>query len=147
LLAPRRVLDIPIHRRLEPSLESRAWLPGELALRMTGVDGVAQIVPGPVGDEADQPLPWPGRIGPTAIDDGADPPHHIEVAALGAPAEIILAAGLAGGERQAQAAHMILDMQPVAPILAASVDRQLAARQRIEDDQRDQLLGILAGAI
>ena len=42
---------------------------------------------------------------------------------------------------------MILDMQPVAPVLAAAIDRQLAPGHGVDDHQRDQLLGKLAGTV
>ena len=42
---------------------------------------------------------------------------------------------------------MVLDMQPVAHVLAAAIDRQALAAQRPDDGERDQLLGEVIGAI
>ena len=89
-LPPMGILEIPVHRGLEPALEGRARAPSRAHAGHGRIDGIAQIVAGPVGDEADQALARAGAVGPAAIEDGADRAHHLEIAALRPAAEIIL---------------------------------------------------------
>src|SRR5689334_306905 len=117
LLPPGGVRDVPVDRGLEPALEARLRLPAERALGVAGVDRVAQIVARPVRHEADQAIARAGGIGHAAVEDRADRAHYIEIAAFRPAAEIVLAAGLARRQREAEPAHMILDMQPVPPVL------------------------------
>src|SRR5262249_52097167 len=51
---PGAPVHVPAHRLLQPLLEGAAGLPPQLAADLRGVDGVAPVVPGPVGDELDQ---------------------------------------------------------------------------------------------
>ena len=41
----------------------------------------------------------------------------------------------------------VIDVQPVAHVAAVAVDGQGVASERVEDHQRDQLLGVLARAV
>src|SRR5690606_18662908 len=52
-LHPVPVVDVPADRRLQPLLEAVSWRPAELVRDLAGVDGVAVVVPRPVGDEGD----------------------------------------------------------------------------------------------
>src|SRR5262249_60567600 len=71
----------------------------------------------------------------------------LEVFALvGAPAVIRLT-GLAVSEHVPDPATEVLHKQPVAHVAPVTVDGQAVARERVEDHQRDQLLGVLPGPI
>ena len=50
-------------------------------------------------------------------------------------------------QHQQDAGAVILDVQPVAHVAAVAVDRQRPAVERIEDHQRNQLLGKLERAV
>src|SRR5947207_14550557 len=50
-LPPGPVVEIPAHRRGEPAVEIVTGAPAEPALELAGVDGIAVVVAGAVGDE------------------------------------------------------------------------------------------------
>ena len=59
-------------------------------------DLVAEVVPRPVSDEADQPFARPRAIGHAAIEFGADRAHHLQIAAR-----------LAGADRVGQVRRLL----------------------------------------
>ncbi len=81
------------------------------------------------------------------VENGADHAHHLDIAALGPAADIVGLAEAALPEHEEERPRMVLDMEPVADIGAAAIDRQLLAFDRVENDERDQLLGKLPGAV
>src|SRR2546427_531500 len=91
---PRRERPTLLHpgagSRARPALEALARLPAELTPQLRIVDRVAQIVAGPVRDEADEVIMRTmRRCRQLVIEDGADPAHDLEIAALGAAADIV----------------------------------------------------------
>src|ERR1700761_989767 len=76
---PPLVVEIPAHRFLDPALERLLRAPAKLALKFGGIDRVALIVPGPVGDKSNERLV---RVSPRTkiIKDRADASHDINVA-------------------------------------------------------------------
>src|SRR5258708_38983946 len=61
-LPPGAVRQIPVDGAGNAGFEVVRGFPGECQLGARGVDFVAEVVPGPVGDEADQSLAWAGGI-------------------------------------------------------------------------------------
>ena len=78
---------------------------------------------------------------------GADRAHHVEVAARLAGADRVGGARLALLQHAHQRGGVVLDEDPVAPVGAVAVDRQRLALQRVQRDQRDQLLRELPRAV
>src|SRR6185369_12260996 len=63
-----------------------------------------------------------------------------EIAALGAPADVVAFTDAAARSDEFKGARMILDMKPVPHILALSVNRKRLAFERLENGQRDEFL-------
>ena len=77
----------------------------------------------------------------------ADRPDDFEVRPLVARADAVrLPDSPLHGDSQKRA-HVILDVQPIAHIAAVTVNRKAGTAQRVDDHQRDQLLGKMIGAI
>src|SRR5205823_14344648 len=55
-LPPAAMVEVPAHGGAEAVVEIVPGPPAQLAPDLRGVDGVALVVPRPVGDEFDQPL-------------------------------------------------------------------------------------------
>ena len=91
---------------------------------------------GAVGDVLDQRLVAAGQLD--------HPLHHLDVLALVGAADVVGLAGAAVHQHRVDAAAEVLDVEPVADLAAVAVDRQRVAVERVEDHQRDQLLGVLA---
>ena len=94
---------------------------------------------GTVGDVLDQ-----RRVGSGQLD---DPLHDLEVLALLGAAAVVGLPGLSVGERMADPAREVIDIQPVAHVAAVAVNGEGVACEGIEDHQRDQLLGVLTGPV
>src|SRR5690606_15034800 len=89
-LHPVLVGQVPVHGGRDAFLEGVARLPAQLVADLGRVDGVAAIVPGPVGDEGDQALVRAAvRTRPALVQQAADGAHHLDVAALGVAADVV----------------------------------------------------------
>ena len=126
---------------------NRAARSSQRRLGSRRVDLVAEIVPGTVGDEMDQPFARTGGVRQPTVQLGADRAHHVEVAARLASADRVGGARLALLQHAHQRGGVVLDEDPVAPVGAVAVDRQRLAFQRVQRDQRDQLLRELPRAV
>src|SRR5204862_549730 len=88
---PIPVRQIPVHRLGQPGLEALHRFPAQLGLDLRRIDRIAAIMPGPIGNEADQIAVTPS---PDArIEQIADRLDYLEVGPLLPPADQI---GLAG---------------------------------------------------
>src|SRR6202022_4707851 len=67
-LPPGLVGQVPVDGPGYAGFEVVRGLPGECGLRRRGVDFITEIMPRPVGDIADQPLAWPGRVQQTLVE-------------------------------------------------------------------------------
>ncbi len=122
-LPPPFIVEVPGHGAADAGGEVLAGAPAELVLELGGVDGVALVVARPVGHEGDQLAPGPRR-GPQLVEHVADGLDHLEVGALVAAADVVLLAEPARGQDGPQRAGVVLDVEPVADVVAAAVDRQ-----------------------
>ena len=112
--------------------------PSSLA-QLVGGERVAAVVAGAVGDVLDQRLVGAGQLD--------HPLDHLDVLALVGAADVVGLAGPALHQHRVDAAAEVLDVEPVADLLAVAVDRQRVAVERVQDHQRDQLLRVLARAV
>lgn len=129
---PVAVLEVPLDRLLDAVLEFRLRLPAELRVDLRRVDGVAAVVALAVGDVLDEVF---GLA--ELLEDGLD---DVDVGALIVTANVVDLANAALLQDQVDGMAVILDVEPVANILAVAVDRQLLIGQRVDDHQRDELL-------
>src|ERR687895_2714143 len=137
-LPPGPVVAVPGDRALESFGEPHLRLPAQRA-RLLGAQRVAAVLPRPVGHPLDE------RLGGAGVLD--DPLDDLDVRRLVGPADVVDLAGLAALEHGPDPACEVLDVDPVADLHAVAVHRQLVAVQRVEDHQRDQLLGVLVGPV
>lgn len=129
---PVAVLEVPLDRLLDAVLEFRLRLPAELRVDLRRVDGVAAVVALAVGDVLDEVF---GLA--ELLEDGLD---DVDVGALIVAADVVDLADAALLQDQVDGMAVILDVEPVADVLAVAVDRQLLVGQRVDDHQRDELL-------
>lgn len=71
------------------------------------------------------------------LEDGLD---YVDVGALIVAADVVDLADASLLQDEVDGAAVILDIEPVADVLAVAVDRQLLVGQRVDDHQRDELL-------
>ena len=96
-------------------------------------------MPGPVVDVADQ-----RRIGAEVVD---DQPGELDVLVLLVRGDVVHLAGLALAQHELDAAAVIVDVEPVADLLAVAVERQRLAVERVGREERQDLLRILVGPV
>ena len=145
---PPVVGEVPVDGGFETALKSVGGAPAELGFDLGGVNGVAPVVAGAVGDEADElAVVSPPCPRPPTIEDGADRLDDLKVGALGAAADVVALAHNAASQHGLERGGVVLDMEPVADIGAGAVDGQLAFVEGIEDGERDQLFGEVERAV
>ena len=139
MLPPSLMLEIPLDRLLDAVLELRLRLPAEFRVDLRRVDGVAAIVAFAVGDVLDEVF---GLA--ELLEDGLD---DVDVGALIVATDIVDLADAALLQDQVDGMAVVLDVEPVADVLAVTVDRQLLVGQRVDDHQRDELFREVVRAV
>ena len=113
--------------------------PAELGLQLGGVDGVAAVVAGAVGD----PVEVLG-VAPHRLEDHA---QDRDVALLAVGADEVGLPRAALGEDVPDGAGVVLGVDPVADVLAAAVELGAHAVDDVRDLPGDELLHVLVGAV
>src|SRR3954467_12477109 len=85
--------------------------------------------------------------GPEFVHPAADLAHHVDVRALISSADVVGLSGATARQDEPQSSGMVLHIKPIANIRAVSVNRERCPRERVENYQRDQLLGEMVGTI
>lgn len=128
---PVAVLKIPLNRLLDAVFELRLRLPAEFRVDFRRVDRVAAVVALAVRHVLDEVLALAEFL-QDRLDD-------IDVRALIVAADVVDLADAALLQNEVDGMAVVLDIEPVADILAVAVNRQLLVRKRVDDHQRDEL--------
>ena len=137
---PLLMLQIPPHCFLYALLKLKAGLPAEFALELGGVDGVAKVVAGAVGDVGDEVHVLALLTAEKAVDSVDDDLDDVNVLPFVEAADVVCLGNPAVVEDHVNGAGMVVDVQPVADVLALAVDRKWLAVADIVDEKRDELL-------
>ena len=113
--------------------------PAELALELRGVDGVAAVVAGAVGD--------PVEVLGVAAHDLQDHAQDRDVVPLAVCADEVGLPHAALREDVPDGAGVVLGVDPVADVLAAAVELGAHAVDDVGDLARDELLHVLVGSV
>ena len=137
---PGLVLDVPVDGGLEALGEVGVRRPpAELALELRGVDGVAAVVSGAVGD----PVEVLGVLSHRLEDHAQD--RDVVLLAIGADEVGLPHAAL--GEDVPDGRGVVLCVDPVADVLAAAVELGAHAVDDVGDLPGDELLHVLVGSV
>ena len=137
---PGLVLHVPVDRLLEPLGEVGVGRPpAQLALQLRGVDGVAAVVAGAVGD----PVEVLGVLSHRLQDHAQD--RDVVPLAVGADEVGLPHAALR--EDVPDGRGVVLGVDPVADVLAAAVELGAHAVDDVRDLARDELLHVLVGSV
>lgn len=136
---PVAVLKIPLNRLLDAVFELRLRLPAEFVVNLRRVDGVTAVMALAVRDVLNQVLALA-----EFLEDGLD---DIDIRAFIVSADVVDFADTALLQDEVDGMAVILDIEPVADILAIAVDRQLLVGQRIDDHQRNELFREMIRAV
>src|SRR5271157_1484592 len=130
LVQPRLVFAVPHDGLPKAFIELHRWLPTQLAAGLLAVDGVAQVVSRPIGDELDKTL-GPSECAQNQL-------GYLDVAHLAATADVVNLALAATLQNGIERAAMIVYVNPVAHIEACTVNRKALSRHRLRDHQRNE---------
>lgn len=137
---PGLVLDVPVDRLLEPLGEVGVGRPpAELALELGAVDGVAAVVAGAVGD----PVEVLGVLSHRLEDHAQDG----DVVPLAVGADEVGLPQAALREDVPDGRGVVLGVDPVADVLALSVELGADAVDDVGDLPGDEFLHVLVGAV
>ena len=137
---PGLVGDVPVDGGLQaPGEVGVRRPPAELALELGGVDGVAAVVAGAVGD----PVEVLGVLSHRLQDHAQD--RDVVLLAVGADEVGLPHAAL--GEDVPDGTGVVLGVDPVADVLAAAVELGADAVDDVGDLPGDELLHVLVGAV
>ena len=137
---PGLVGHVPVNRLLEPLGEVDVRRPpAELALELGGVDGVAAVMAGAVGD----PVEVLG-VAPQRLEDHA---QDRDVVPLAVGADEVGLPHAALGEDVPDGAGVVFGVDPVADVLSAAVELGADAVDDVGDLPGDELLHVLVGAV
>ena len=137
---PGLVGHVPVDGGLEPLGEVGVRRPpAELALELGGVDGVAAVVAGAVGD----PVEVLG-VAPHGLEDHA---QDRDVVPLAVGADEVGLPRAAAGQDVPDGRGVVLGVDPVADVLAAAVELGADAVDDVGDLPGDELLHVLVGAV
>lgn len=137
---PRLVGHVPVDGGLQALGEVGVGRPpAQLALELGGVDGVAAVVAGAVGD----PVEVLG-VAPHGLQDHA---QDGDVVPLAVRADEVGLPHLSLGEDVPDRRAVVLGVDPVADVLAAAVELRADAVDYVGDLPGDELLHVLVGAV
>ena len=137
---PGLVGDVPVDGGPEaPGEVGVRRAPAQLALQLGGVDGVAAIVAGAVGD----PVEVLG-VASHRLEDHAE---HGDVVLLPVGADEVGLPRAAAGQDVPDGRGVVLGVDPVADVLAAAVELGAHAVDYVGDLPGDELLHVLVGAV
>ena len=137
---PGLVLHVPVDRLLKPLCEVGVRRPpAELGLQLGGVDGVAAVVAGAVGD--------PVEVLGVAPHGRKDHAQHGDVVPLPVGADEVGLPHASPGEDVPDGRAVVLGVDPVADVLAAAVELGAHAVDDVGDLPGDELLHVLVGAV
>lgn len=144
---PLQIVEVPFDGFSQAGFEGFCRGPAEFALYFAGVDGVALIVAGAVVDEGDEISVVPLFARAQGVEDAAQGAYDVEIGLFVVAADVVGLTRLALCQDQAQGAGMVVDVEPVADVVAGAVEGQKLVVERVEDDQGDQFFRKLARAV
>lgn len=147
IVHPFLIVEIPADGLFDTFLELEGGLPTELVLELGGVDSVAQVVAGAVGHIGDELLAGALGVAEEAVDGLDDHLHDVDILPLVEASDIVGIAGLSLMENHIDGAGVVHHIEPVAHVFALAIDGERLAVADIVDEEGDELLRELVGAV
>jgi len=144
---PGRVFGVPLDGLEETFFETLGWLPAKIVFDFGGVNGVAEIVSGSVGNEGDLFFYFVGGLVCEFGDRVADSVDDLEVCSFGVATDVIGFADFAFGHYFEDCFGVVTDEQPVADVCAFAVDGERLSGEAVHRHYGDQFFGELVGAV
>lgn len=136
---PLPVVEVPADGLFKAFFELEGRFPAEFALEFGGVDGVALIVAGTVGDKGDEVQVSALRAAEQTVGGLYQQLYKVYILPLIEAAYIVGLGGSALMENQIDRPGVVLNIKPIPHILSLAIDRQGLTLAYVVDKQRNQL--------
>src|SRR5579875_66915 len=130
---------VPIDSLSQTILESDGRLPAQLALAFAAIDGITAIVAGAIRHVANQRFRFT-----QSLEQGMG---QLQVGTFGTAAQVVNLTDPAALPHSENAGTVITNVNPIADILAITVDRHRLITEQITDEQWNQLFRELIGTV
>ena len=147
IVHPVLMVEIPADRLFNAFLKLEARFPAESRLEFAAVDGVAHVVAETVGDVGNEFLGRALRIAEQAVYRLDDDLDEVNVFPLVEAADVVGVGYLSLVEDEVDGARVVLHEEPVAHVLSLAVYGQRFAVADVVDEERNQFLRELIGAV
>jgi hypothetical protein len=148
ILPPLAMFQIPLHGFSDPGIEGLPGTPTEFTFKFPGINGIAEIMAGPVGDKGDQFLVTiEAGGGLQFVQDGTDSTDDIDILHLIMTADIIGFAAFTMFDDDIDSFAVVGYKEPIPHIEALAIYREVFMSQAVQDHEGDELFGELEGAI
>lgn len=137
---PLFVVEIPLDCLLYAFLELQRWLPAEFLLQLGRVDGVACVVSQTVGHVSYQVHVLALLASEQTVHCVYDSLDYVDVLPFVESADVVCLSDFSVMENHVDGTRVVLDIQPVAHILALAIDRERLAVAYVVYEQRNKLL-------
>lgn len=128
-------------------MEGGLSLPAELRSDLRRVDGVAEVVARPVGNEPDQAMVV-RKVGAHLLgEEFEELMEQLEVGEFGVAADVVGLPFLSLLQNRPDRLGVVIDVEPFAHLGAAAKDRERLQMEGVLDHAGNELLGVLVGAI
>ena len=134
IVHPFLVVEIPTYGSFNAFLKLQAGLPSEFTLQLPAINGVAHIMAGSVGDVGDEVLIFALLTAEQTVDGLDDDMDDIDILPFVEAADVIGVGNLTLMEDEVNGACVVFDVEPVAYILALTIDGERLAVPDIVDE-------------
>src|SRR5262245_13418250 len=122
-LPPPAVLKVPRHGLAHAALECLTWLPAQFTANLRSIHRITTVVVWPIGDKGYQGfIRFVGRHWRHLVQKSTDRRDDMKVRSLRIATDIIAFAHACFGQHGEQSADMVVDIKPVAHILAFAIN-------------------------
>lgn len=140
--------EVPLYGFADAGFKGFLRFPAQFFFQFCRINGIAPVVPGPVGDIGDLFAVWLAVFARFHfIQYGAECVDDFDVGFFVEAADVVNLAGFAFFHDAADGAAMVANVKPVPYLHAISVDGKGLTGQCTMDDERDEFFGKLVGPV
>ena len=147
ILHPSLVRQVPFHGFFDAFFELQARFPAQFAFQLRRVDSIAEVMSLAVGYISNEVEGIAFRVSQEAVHRLDDDLDQVDVFPFVEAADVVRVGHFAFMENQVDGAGMVFHIEPVADVLAFSIDRKGLAVADVVDEQRYQFFGKLVGTV
>ena len=137
------MVEIPTDRLFNALFELERRLPAQFALQLRRINGVTHVVTGAIGNKSDEVQVFAFLTAKQTIDRLNQYFDEVNVLPFVKATDIVGFGRLSLVEDQVDGTGVVLHVEPVAHILALTINWQWLTMANVVDKQRDELLGEL----